>query len=97
MSHQVAAVATRAGTEIDHIVCPANSFFIVLNHQHGIAEVAEFFKRLQQTAVVAMVQSDGRLIQHVEDSAQLRSDLRSQADALAFAAGKCTGRTLSEM
>ena len=35
-----------------------------------------------------MMQADGRLVEHVEHAAQLRADLRCQANALAFAAGK---------
>jgi hypothetical protein len=33
------------------------------------------------------MQPDGRLIEHVQHAAQLRADLRGQADALRFAAG----------
>ena len=36
-----------------------------------------------------MMQADGRLVEHVENAAQLRSDLGGQANALAFAARKC--------
>src|ERR1035437_3358049 len=39
-----------------------------------------------------MMQADRRLVQDVEDAAQLRSDLRREANALAFSAGKCGGR-----
>ena len=46
---------------------------------------------MQQLAVIAMMQADGRLVEHVEHAAQLRADLRGQADALAFAAGKRGG------
>ena len=35
-----------------------------------------------------MMKADGRLVQNVEDTAQLGTDLRGQTDALAFAAGK---------
>src|SRR3954468_2922679 len=35
-----------------------------------------------------MMQPDRGLVEHVENSAQPRADLRSQADALTFAAGK---------
>src|ERR1035437_4400553 len=38
-----------------------------------------------------MMQADRRLVQDVEDAAQLRSDLRRQANALAFYAGECGG------
>ena len=38
-----------------------------------------------------MMQSNGRLIQHIQHAAKFRADLRRQADALAFAAGKRCG------
>jgi hypothetical protein len=37
------------------------------------------------------VQADGGLVEHVEHAAQLRADLRRQANALRFAAGKSGG------
>src|ERR1035437_5306045 len=43
-----------------------------------------------------MVQADRRLVQDVEDAAQLRSDLGGEANALAFSAGKC-GRGAAEL
>ena len=42
-----------------------------------------------------MMKADRRLVEHVEDTAQLRSDLRGQANALTFAAGK-RGRGTAE-
>jgi hypothetical protein len=41
---------------------------------------------VEQDAVVARVQADGRLVQHVADALQVRSQLRRQADALRLAA-----------
>ncbi len=49
---------------------------------------------LQQAGVVARVQADGRLIQHVQHAHQARADLRGQADALRLAARKRGGRAL---
>ena len=88
MRHQAAAVTSRAGAEVDYIIGAANRFFVVLDHQHGVAQVAQIFERRQQAAVVAMMQADRRLVEHVEHAAQLRANLRGQTNALAFAAGK---------
>src|ERR1035441_11087830 len=43
-----------------------------------------------------MMQADRRLVQDVENAAQLRSDLGGEANALAFSAGKC-GRRAAEL
>ena len=34
-----------AGAEIDDIVGAADGFFIVLDYEHGVAEVAQIFQR----------------------------------------------------
>src|SRR3546814_17670472 len=46
---------------------------------------------LQQALVVALVQADGGLVQHVEHAGQSRADLRGEADALALAARQAAG------
>ena len=81
----------RAGAEVHHVVGAANGFFVVLDDEHGVAKVAQLFERGNQAVVVARVQADGWLVQHVEHAAQLRADLRGQANALRLAAGKRGG------
>ena len=84
--HHIAAVPARAGAEVDHVVGAPDGLFVVLHHQHGVAQIAQRFQRLQQAVVIAMVQADRRLVEHVEHAAQLGADLRRQPDALALAA-----------
>ncbi len=40
--------------------------------------------------IVPLVQADRRFIEHVEHSAQTRTDLRGQANALSFATGEAS-------
>ena len=87
----MAAVLARAGTEIDQIVGRANRLLVVLDDEHGVAEVAQLAERREQPAVVALVQADRRLVEHVQHAGQLRSDLRREPDALAFAARERRG------
>jgi hypothetical protein len=54
----------------------------VLDDDHAVAQVAQALQRFDQARVVALVQADGRLVQHIHDAGQPRADLRSQADAL---------------
>ena len=63
----------------------------MLDHDHGIAEVAQPLQGFQQPRIVALVQADRRLVQHIEHAGQARADLRRQPDALAFAAGQRAG------
>ncbi len=69
LGHQVSAGIARAGAEVHHVVGAANGFLVVLDDQHGVAHVAQFFQRGNQSIVVARVQADGRLVQHVEHAA----------------------------
>ena len=87
----VAAEAASAGAEIEHIIGMADGFFIVLDDQDGIAQVAEFFQSFNQAVVVALMEADGGLVEDVENAAQARANLRGEANALAFAAGKRGG------
>ena len=94
MRDQISAMASGAGAEVDHVIRAANGFFVVLDHQHGVAQIAQIFQRGQQPAIVAMMQADGRLVQHIEHAAQLRANLRRQPNALAFAAGESRRRAV---
>ncbi len=86
-----AAQAARAGAKIEHIVGVADGFFVVLDDEHRVAQVAELFQRLDQAIVVALVQADGGLVEHVQNAAQARADLRGETNALALAAGERGG------
>ena len=69
----------------------AHCLFIMLHHYHRIVLVAQFFQRCNEFAVVPLMQTDGRLIEDIYDTYQLRSYLRGQPDALALASGKRCG------
>ena len=58
---------------------------------HRVAEVAQALQRLEQPGVVALVQADRRLVEHVEHAGQARADLRGEPDALALAARQRAG------
>ena len=65
----------------------------MLDHQHGVAQVAQTLERGEQPVVVALVQADARFIQHIQHADERRADLRGQADALRLAAAKaCCSR-----
>ena len=89
--HELAAQASGAGPEIDDVIGALDGFGVVLDHEHGVAEIAQAHERVEQAVVVARVQADGRLVEHVQHAAELRSDLRGQAYALRFAAGERGG------
>jgi hypothetical protein len=59
---------------------------VVLHHEHAVAEVDQPPERLEQPRVVAGVEADARLVEHVEHAHERRTDLRGEPDALPFAA-----------
>ena len=64
--HHVAAVLARPGPEVDHVVGGADGLLVVLHHQHRVAQVAQALERVEEPAVVPLVEPDRRLVQDVE-------------------------------
>ncbi len=89
--NQFAAETSRAGAEIDHVIGALDGLGIVFDNEHRVAHVAQRGQGIEQAVVIARMQADRRLIEHVEHAAQLRADLRGEADALRFSAGKRRG------
>ncbi len=86
--HHVAAQLAGAGAEIDDEVRRADRLFVVLDHQHRVAQIAQPPERVEEPAVVALVEPDRRLVEDIEDADQARADLGGEPDALALAAGE---------
>ena len=63
-------------------------FPIVLDHEHGVSEIAKPFQRRQQLLVVPVMEADRRLVEDVENAGELRADLGGEANALGFPAGE---------
>ena len=86
LGDDLAAVLAGAGPHVHDPVGRAHHLLVVLDHEHGVAEVAQPLERRDQPAVVALVQADRRLVEDVEHADELRADLRRQPDALRLAA-----------
>src|SRR5258708_39022600 len=93
MRDEVAAGIACSGAEVDDEIGAANGVFIVLDDEHGVAEIAELLEGAEEAIVVTGVQADGRLVENVQDAAEARKDLRGQTDALRLAAGERGGGT----
>ena len=62
-------------THVDHMIGGADRFFVVLNDNHCVSEVAQALQRLQQLRIVALMQADARFIENIEYTGQSRADL----------------------
>ena len=63
------------GPEVHDVVGGAQRLLVVLDHDEGVADVAQVLQRIDEKRVVALVQPDGRLIEDVEHPDQGRADL----------------------
>jgi len=79
---------------VDDEVGGANGIFIMLDNDHGIAQITQFSQGRKQAVVITLMQSDGGLIEHIHHAGEARTDLAGQPDALAFAARERSGRAI---
>ena len=79
--------AVDAGTDahVDQVIGGANRFLVVFDDKNRVVEIAQTPQRIEQPRVVALMETDRRLIQHIENAGQTGSDLRSQSYTLRFA------------
>ena len=84
----LAAVLAGARADVDDPVGDPDGVLVVLDHDQGVAELLEPDQRLDQPVVVALVQADGRLVEHVEDADQAGTDLGGEPDPLRLAAAQ---------
>ncbi len=82
------AVLAGAGPHVDDVVGGRDRVVVVLDDDHAVAEIAQVLQRREQPVVVALVQADRRLVQHVHHAGQPGADLRREPDALRLAAGE---------
>ncbi len=79
------AVDSGAGAQVDQVFGAADGFLVVLDHHHRVPFALELAQGIEQHAVVAGMQADGRLVENVADPPQVGAQLRGQADALGLA------------
>ena len=91
--HDFAAVNSGARAKIDNVIRAPHRFFVVLDDDERVSFFAQRRQRVEQAQIIARMQTDGRLVEHVKDAAQIRAELRRQANPLRFAAAQRFGRT----
>ena len=75
-----------AGSQVDHVIGAADGVLVVLHDDQRVAVLREQGQRVEQHLVVARMQADGGLVEHVAHALQVRAQLSGQADALRLAA-----------
>jgi molybdopterin-biosynthesis enzyme MoeA-like protein len=80
-------MCTRAWTQINHPVCAANGFFVMLNDNNSVTGVPQTFQRSNQPLVVPRMQANAGFIKNVEHPPQGNAKLCRKANALHFPPG----------
>ena len=83
-----AAVHARARSHVDDVIGAVDRLLVVLDHDDGVADVAQVLERVEEAAVVALMQSDRGLVEDVGHPDQPRADLAREPDALGLPAGE---------
>ena len=66
LEDHLATLATGTRTDVDDVVGMEHHVAVVLDDNDGIAQVAQLLQRTDEAVVVALVQSDGGLVEDVE-------------------------------
>ncbi len=82
----MAAVHAGRRPHVDQMIGGADRLFVVFDDEDRVAEIAQPPQRAEQPFVIALMQPDRRLVEHIEHAGQSRADLAREPDALALAA-----------
>ena len=68
--------AMRAGprSEIDDVIGLAHGFLVVLDDHERVSLLFQGRERLEKSKIVPRMKADGRLIEHVKNTAQIRAN-----------------------
>src|SRR5205085_11238343 len=66
VADDVAAMDAGARAHVDDIIGGADRILVMLDDDHGVAEIAEAAEGDEQPLIVALVEADARLVEHVE-------------------------------
>ena len=92
LGDDAAAVPARPGPKVHQPIGAAHDRLVVLDHHHRVAARLQVGQGVDQPLVVAGMQSDRGLVEHVAHADQPRAQPGRQPHALQFAAAEAAGR-----
>src|SRR5690606_34293174 len=87
----MSAMRAGTGTNVHDVIRGADRVLIMLDDDHGVAEIAQSIERHKQALVVALMQADRGLIKDIHDADQTGADLAGKTNTLRLTAGKGIG------
>ena len=92
LEDHLAAGGAGAGAEIDDVVGDRDHFRLVLDHEHGVALVAQPQEQVVHPLDVVRVQPDRRLVEDVGHVGERRPEVTDHLGALRLTARERAGR-----
>ncbi len=86
LRHDLSSVDSGARADVNHPIGSHDGLLVMFNHDDRIAGIPQSLQRMDEPAVVVVVQPDAGLVENVENIDELRTDLGCKSDPLAFAA-----------
>src|SRR5436309_2404479 len=86
--NEFTAAHTRAGAQIQDIIGVPDCVRIVFHDEDRISQVAQALECGQETIIVALMQTDARLVENVQHAYERSPDLRRQPDTLRLTAAE---------
>ena len=92
LGDDAAAAFAAFGAEVDDPVGLFDDVEVVLDDEHGVAEIDEALENVEEFSNIVEMEAGGGLVKDVERAARLAlGKFAGQLDALGFAAGKSCG------
>ncbi len=85
LAHDAAAACARTRPQVDQVIRAPDRVLVVLDHQQRVALGAQFLERIKKHTIVTRMKADGRLVEHVADTLQVRAELCGEPDPLRLA------------
>ena len=82
----MSSLCSGARAKVDDIIGAPNRFFIVFDDDDRVAQVAKFLQRGQQARIIFVVKPNRWLIEHIQYTAKLGTNLCGKTYPLALAA-----------
>ena len=76
LGHHGAAVDAGAGPHVDDVIGRRDGVLVVFDDDDGVAQIAQAAQGFEQPVVVALVQTDGWFVEHVQHAGEAGTDLR---------------------
>ena len=94
MIHDFPTVFAGLRPNVDQPIGGINGVFIVLDHDQCVADIPQMLKGSDESLIVTLMQTNRRLIQHIQHPCQTRPDLCCQANTLGLTTGQRARSTI---